>query len=60
MNIAGEYENIASYVADWPHCCDFRGDTCDDLRWSAMLLKAKNRRKMSHFIAACGRAYTVV
>ena len=32
---------------------------CDDLRWSAMLLDAQNRKKMAHFIAACGRAYTL-
>ena len=36
MDIAGEYENIASYGAEWPHCCDFTGDTYDDLRWYAM------------------------
>ena len=40
MKIAGEEENIPSWVADWPHCCDFRGDTGNDLRWSAMLLEA--------------------
>ena len=40
MSIAGEYENIPSWVADWPHCCDFGADTCDRLRWSAMVLKA--------------------
>ena len=58
MTIAGDNENIPSWVAHWPHCCDFRGDTCDDLRWSAMLLEAQNRRKMAHFIGACGRALT--
>ena len=30
----------------------FRGH----LRWSAMLLEPQNRRKMTHFIATCGRA----
>ena len=23
MHIAGENENVPSWVADWPHCCDF-------------------------------------
>ena len=59
MEIAGEYRNIPLWVADWPHCCDFKEDTCDDLRWSAMLLEAQNRREMAQFIAACGRAYTL-
>ena len=27
MSIAGEYENIPSWGADWPHCCDFGADT---------------------------------
>ena len=49
-----------SIVVDWPHCCDFLGDTCDDLRWSAMLLLPQNRRKTAYFIAACGQAYTHV
>ena len=40
----------------WLDCGDFWEDTCDDLRWSSMLLKAKNRKKMVYFIAACGRA----
>ena len=31
MEIAGEYGNIPSRVADWPHRYDFLGDTCDDL-----------------------------
>ena len=57
MEITGEYGNIPSWVADWPHDCDFEGDTCDDLRWPGMFLEAKNRRKMAHFIAACGRAF---
>ena len=56
MIIAGAHENIPSGVADWPHCCDFKGDTCDNLPWFAMLLEAQNRRKMPHFIAACGWA----
>ena len=38
--IAGEYGNMLSQVADWPHIVLFYGDTCDDLRWSAMLLEA--------------------
>ena len=57
MTIARDKENILSSVADWPHCCDFRGDICDDVRWSAMLLKAQNRSKTAHFIATCGRAF---
>ena len=56
MEIAGEIGNLPSKVADWPHCCDFRGDTCDDLRWFAMLLEAQNRP----FIVACGRVYTYI
>ena len=40
MSIAGEYENIPSRGADWPHCCDFGADTCDGLRWAAMALKS--------------------
>ena len=56
MEIAAEYGYIPPLVADWPHCCDFEGDTCDDLRWSVMPLKAQNRREMAHFIAAFGRA----
>ena len=36
MNIAGEHENILSGVAD----AISLGDTCNDLRWSAMLLEA--------------------
>ena len=51
MYIAGEFENTPSWVADWPHCCDFLGDTCDDLRWCAMLLEPQNYRKTAHFIA---------
>ena len=27
------------------------------MRWCTMLLEPQNRRKMAHFIAACGRAY---
>ena len=33
---------------------------CDGLRWSVMLLKAKNCKKMTHLIAACGRALTLL
>ena len=39
MDIAREYRNDPSWEAAWPHCCDCLGDTCDGLRWSAMLLK---------------------
>ena len=51
--------------SDWPHCCDFSGETCicDVLPWSAMLLEAQYGRKMAHFIASCGRAlwfYTIL
>ena len=27
---------------------------CDGLRWSAMILEAQNRRKMTHFITTWG------
>ena len=30
---------------------------CEDLLWSSTLLEAQNWRIMSHFIAACGRAF---
>ena len=33
---------------------------CDGLRWSVMLLEAQNRRKITHFIAACGRAFRAI
>ena len=33
---------------------------CDGLRWSAMILEAQNRRKITHFMATCGRAYTAL
>ena len=56
MEIAVEYGNIPSWVVDWPHCCDIEGDSCEDVRRSGMLLETQNRRKMIHFIAACGRA----
>ena len=40
MSIAGESENIPPWVANWPHCCNFGGDTCNGLRYSAMVLEA--------------------
>ena len=49
MNIAGKQENIPSKVDDWPHCCDFEGDTCDGLRWAAMLLKATESQQNALF-----------
>ena len=49
MRIAGEYENIPSWVADWPHCCDFVADTCDRLRWSAMVPKALTSQQNASF-----------
>ena len=45
MGIPGESENIPSWVADWPHCCAFGGDTCDGLRWSAMVLEASKSQQ---------------
>ena len=36
------------------------GHTCYHLRWSAILLEAKNRRKMVHFTAPFGLAYRCV
>ena len=49
MNIAGEYENIPSWVADWPHCYDFGGDICNDLRFSVVSrsLKIAEKRPIS-------------
>ena len=32
---------------------------CVGLRWSAMLLDAQNRKKMAHFIATCGRVFSL-
>ena len=58
VNIAGDNENIPLWVADWPHWCDFRGDTCGDLWWSAMLLEAKDCSKLSYFITTYGRAFS--
>ena len=49
MSIAGEYENIPSWVADWPHCCVFGADTCDGLRWCAMVLKALKSQQNAPF-----------
>ena len=49
MRIAGEYENIPSWVADWPHCYDFEADTCDRLRWSAMVPKALKSQQNASF-----------
>ena len=49
MSIAGEYENIPSWVAYWPHCCVFGTDTCDRLRWSAMVLKALKSQQTAPF-----------
>ena len=51
--IAGEQENIPSWMADWPHCCDFERDTCDGLR---CFQNPQNRSKMIYFIASFDRA----
>ena len=32
---------------------------CDDLRWTAMLQEAQNRKTMANFIAMCGRALSL-
>ena len=34
---------------NWPHCCDFGGDTCDGLRWSAMVLEASKPQQNAPF-----------
>ena len=47
------------YLASWPRCCDFWGNQCNGLRWSAMLLVAQNCREITHFIAACGRVFSI-
>ena len=49
MSIAGEYETFPSWVAGWPHCCDFGADTCDMLRWSAMVRKALKSQQNAPF-----------
>ena len=38
FRICNVYGNSPSLVADWPHCCNFEEDSCDRLRWTAMLL----------------------
>ena len=49
MSIAGESEKIPSWVADWPHCCDFGGDTCDGLRGDAMVVDASKSQQNAPF-----------
>ena len=49
MSIAGESENIPSWVANWPHCCDFGGDTCDGLRGAPMVLDASKSQQNAPF-----------
>ena len=49
MRIAGENENIPSWVENWPHCCDFGGETCDGLRWAAMVLDASKSQQNAPF-----------
>ena len=49
MSIAGESENIPSWVADWPHCCNFGGDTCDGLQGDAMDLDASKLQQNAPF-----------
>ena len=49
MKIAGGNTNSLSHLADWPHCCDFGGDTCDGLRWSAMVLEATKSQENTPF-----------
>ena len=51
MGIAGEYRNIPLWVADWPHCCDFEGDTCDGLRCFWKLKNARKRPISLHHVA---------
>ena len=41
--------NVQSWVADWPHCCDFGGYTCDVLQWATMVLNASKLQKNTHF-----------
>ena len=49
MRIAGENEKIPSWEDNWPHCCDFGGDTCDGLRWAAMVLDASKSQQNAPF-----------
>ena len=53
MNIAGDYENTPLWVADWPHCCDFKGGSCDGLRCAAMPLDP-SKSQQNALITACG------
>ena len=49
MKIAGGNTNSLSQLDDWPYCCDFGGDTCDGLRWSAMVLEATKPQENAPF-----------
>ena len=49
MKITREDRNSLSWVADWPHCCDIGGDTCDGLRWLAMLPEASKSQQNDLF-----------
>ena len=49
MHIAGENENVPSWVAHWPHWCDFGRYSCDVLRWAAMVLNASKSQENTHF-----------
>ena len=51
MSIAGEHANFPSWVADWPHCCDFEGDTCDDFDASRRVKIAAKCSISSHCVA---------
>ena len=49
MHIAGENGNVPSCVADWPHCCEFIGHSCDGLRCTAVLLEPSKSQENSPF-----------
>ena len=47
MHIAGENGNVPSWVADWPHYCEFIGHSCDGLRCAAILLEPSKSQENS-------------
>ena len=49
MKIAGGNKNSLSQLADWPHCCYIKGETCDGLRWAAMLLESSKSQQNGLF-----------
>ena len=49
MHIVGENGNAPLWVADWPHCCECIGHSCDGLRYAVMLLEPSISQENSPF-----------